>query len=142
MLTLHHDIRIFCMAFIILLSNVLLGTKYKLLPSFMMWQNINKDWNIFLNFFGEVTPLVFKNNLRIILGSQSEKFTNIEARKKFRHSYKKNCKIHLISINIHAGQGTTRYFYDHRNFLMASDNLNDSSLHNCNFWLLVHSASH
>ena len=29
------------------------------------------------------------NNLRIILGSKSEKFKNIEARKKFRHSFKR-----------------------------------------------------
>ena len=36
-----------------------------------------------------VAPLAFKNNLRIILGSKQEKFKNMEAGKKFRHSYKK-----------------------------------------------------
>jgi len=33
--------------------------------------------------------LIFKNNLRIILGSELEKVKNIEAWKKFRYSYKK-----------------------------------------------------
>ena len=41
-----------------------------------------KDWNTFLKFLGEVIPLVFKNKLRIILGSKSDKFKNIEAQKK------------------------------------------------------------
>ena len=61
----------------------IIDTKCKFLLS------INKDWNILLKFLGEVTPLVFKNNFRIILGSKSEKFKNIEARKKIRYSYKK-----------------------------------------------------
>ena len=33
--------------------------------------------------------LVFKNNLRIIPGSKSEKFTNIEAKQKGKYYYKK-----------------------------------------------------
>ena len=37
---------------------------------------------IFLKVLGEVTPLALKNNLRIILGSKSEKFENIAAWKK------------------------------------------------------------
>ena len=48
---------------------------------------INKDWNIFLKFLGEVTRLVFKNNLRIILGSKSEKFKNV---KDWKEAMKKN----------------------------------------------------
>ena len=44
---------------------------------------------MFLKFLGEVTPLVFKNNLRIILRFKSEKFMNIEARRKAGNSYKK-----------------------------------------------------
>ena len=44
---------------------------------------------MFLKFLVGVAPLVFKNNLRIILGSKSEKFKNIEALKKVKYSYKK-----------------------------------------------------
>ena len=61
----------------------------------MMKQNINKDWNIVFNFLGEVTPFVFKDNLRIILGSKSEKFKNIEARKKFKYSSTKENVLHV-----------------------------------------------
>ena len=50
---------------------------------------MKRDWNIFLTFLSEVTPLVFKNNLKINLGSKSEKFKNIETWKKVRYSYKK-----------------------------------------------------
>ena len=48
---------------------------------------------MFLNFLGESTPLVFKNNLRIILGSKSEKSKNAEDRKKIGHSYKKSAYV-------------------------------------------------
>ena len=44
---------------------------------------------MFLEFLGEVTPFVFKNNLKIIF-SESEEFVNTEARKKFSYSYKKS----------------------------------------------------
>ena len=50
---------------------------------------MNKDWNMSLKFLGEVTPLLLKNNLRIILGSKSEKFKNLEAQQKGRYSCKK-----------------------------------------------------
>ena len=45
----------------------------------MMKKSINKDWNIFLKFLGEVKHMLFRSNLRMILGSESEKFKNIEA---------------------------------------------------------------
>ena len=57
-----------------------------------MTQNINKDLNIFLEFLGEITPLVFKNNLRIILGSKSEKLKNVETQKKLSILIKKECR--------------------------------------------------
>ena len=37
--------------------------------------------------FSKGSTLVIKSNLRIILGSKSEKFKNIEARQKVRYSY-------------------------------------------------------
>ena len=40
-----------------------------------------------LKLLGEVTPLVFKNNLRIILDSTSEKFKNIEALQIVRYTF-------------------------------------------------------
>ena len=45
----------------------------------MMQKKTNKDWNICLKFVGKATHLVLKNNLRIILGSELEKFKNIKA---------------------------------------------------------------
>ena len=48
----------------------------------MKQSNINKDWDIFLKYLGEVKPLVIKNNLKVILGSKSENFKNIKAGKK------------------------------------------------------------
>ena len=51
---------------------------------------MDKDWNIFLEFLGEVTLLVFKNNLRIILGSKSEEVKDIEAKEKVSYSYQKS----------------------------------------------------
>ena len=54
----------------------------------MMYQNTNKDWNIISKFKAKL-HLAFKNNLRIILGSKSEKFENIAAQKKVGYSYKK-----------------------------------------------------
>ena len=57
----------------------------------MMSYNMNKDWNILLKFLGKVAP--FKNRLRIILGSKSEKFKNLEARKKVRKSYEQECML-------------------------------------------------
>ena len=44
---------------------------------------------MFPKYLGKVTPLVFKNNIRIILGLKSEKVKNIEARKKVRYSFNK-----------------------------------------------------
>ena len=44
---------------------------------------------MFLRFLDKATPLVFKNSLRIILGSKSENFKNAEARQKGRDSYVK-----------------------------------------------------
>ena len=44
-----------------------------------MKKSINKDWNIFLKFLGEVKHMLFRSNLRMILGSEAEKFKNIEA---------------------------------------------------------------
>ena len=52
---------------------------------------------MFLKFLGEVTSLVFRNDLRIILDSKSEKLKNIEAPNKCRHSYEKEGRT-LISI--------------------------------------------
>ena len=54
---------------------------------------MNKDWNISLELLGKVAPLLFKNSLRIILGSKSEKFKNLEARKKVRKSYEQECML-------------------------------------------------
>ena len=48
----------------------------------MVNYDINKDLSIFLSFPDQATPLTPKNNARIFLGSQPEKFKNIEARKK------------------------------------------------------------
>ena len=41
-----------------------------------------------------------KNNLRIILGSKSEIFTNIEAWQKIRYSYKKVCTVELNCLGL------------------------------------------
>ena len=58
-----------------LLSDVLLhyNRKCKLLHSCMIQKIVKYDWNIFFKYLGEVTTLVLKNNLRMILGSKSEK---------------------------------------------------------------------
>ena len=61
-----------------------------------------QNWNIFLKFLGEVKPVLYKNNLRIILGSKSEKFENIEAQKIFRHSYNRKTKQELIFCVVNA----------------------------------------
>ena len=45
---------------------------------------------MFIKFLSEVAPLIFKNALKIMLGSKSEKFKNIEARQKVVYSYKKS----------------------------------------------------
>ena len=44
--------------------------------------------------------MLFKSNLRIIIGSKSEKFKNIEAREEFRFSCKKECEEFFIIILI------------------------------------------
>ena len=56
----------------------IIDTKYKLLLYGVV--KLQKVWNIFLKFLGEVKPLVIKNNLRIILCSKSEKCKSIEGR--------------------------------------------------------------
>ena len=59
----------------------------------MMYENINKDCNVFLKFLGKVTSLVFKSNLRIMRSSKSETFKDIEAWETFRYSCKKRMQI-------------------------------------------------
>ena len=51
---------------------------------------MDKDWNIFLECLGEVIPLAFKNNLRIILGSKLEEVKDVEAKEKVSYSYQKS----------------------------------------------------
>ena len=88
-LKLHQDIQIFLYptynaAFICTFALLIQNIKSCL----VLWCSkiSTKDWNIFLTFLDEVAPLVYKNNLRIILGSKSEKFKNIEAQKTIKYA--------------------------------------------------------
>ena len=71
---------IFCILVITLLSDVHLHYRCKIqtLVQFYDVVIINKDWNMILKFLGKVKLLVFKNNLRIILGSIQEKCKNMK----------------------------------------------------------------
>ena len=100
---LHQDIRIslyptyntaFRCTFALLIQNIK--------SCLVLWcsKTLTKDWNIFVKFLDEVAPLVFKNNLRMIVGSKSEKFKNIEIQKTIRYSYKAIESIVLLFINV------------------------------------------
>ena len=58
---------------------------------------------MFLKFSDEAKLLVFENNLRIILSSKSGKFTNIEARKTVRNSYRKSSVSHCTAHRTYRG---------------------------------------
>ena len=99
-LTLHLDIRIFCVQVIILLSDVILLYRYKIQTLFQFYIVV-KDLNIFLKCFGEVTPLVFENNFRL----KSEKFQNIEDWQKVRYSYIKKSACEFLAVHVFSGLG-------------------------------------
>ena len=61
----------------------------------MINYDIDKDLNIFLLFPDQATPLTFKNNLRIVLGSNPEKSKNMKARKRVRYPRR---KVHIRQI--------------------------------------------
>ena len=61
------------------------------LLKFMMKQHIKKDLLFFLDLKVNLHFVLDKNKLRIILGSKSKIFENIEVRQKIRYSYKKLC---------------------------------------------------
>ena len=66
------------------------------LLKFMMKQHIKKDLLFFLDLKVNLHFVLDKNKLRIILGSKSKIFENIEVRQKIRYSYK-NCV--LVTFN-------------------------------------------
>ena len=62
----------------------------------------------------KVIPLTFKNNLRTISGSKSEKFKNIEAQQKATYSYKKECVYRHARAGALVGEGggcSTPHFF-------------------------------
>ena len=94
-LKLHQDKRIFGILAIVLHSDILciIDTKYKSLLGFVRCIKTSTKIVMYsINFCCIFVLLVLKNNLRIILGSKSEKFRNIEVLQKVRHSYKKDCR--------------------------------------------------
>ena len=59
---------------------------------FLWWNSIlTKIWVFFFDLRADLHPVSLKNNLRIILGSKSENFKNIEGQGKIRYAYKKVC---------------------------------------------------